>query len=105
MMTGQTTIKSREYLDFIRGRPCSFCVSPAEPHHPIKRLRGISEAGVSQKGSDYLAIPLCRFCHAKIHAGTIRLERVELLELIVVNLVGYLEMQRGRHGLGVGANC
>jgi hypothetical protein len=87
----QITTKSSDYLDFIRTRPCCFCCAPAdEPHHVFKRLRGISEAGMAQRGSDYLAIPVCHLCHEKLENGSLEPGPAELLELIVINLICYL---------------
>lgn len=87
----KATIKDPHYLEFLRHRPCCICLSQwAEPHHVFKRFLGISYAGLGQKGSDLLAIPVCRSCHDKIHWGRLRVTREESLELIVANLVGYL---------------
>lgn len=57
----------------------------------MKRLRGISEAGLGQKGSDLLAIPACRRCHDGIHARRIQPSREEILELIVTYLICFLD--------------
>jgi hypothetical protein len=57
----------------------------------MKRLRGISVAGLGQKGSDVLAIPACRPCHEKIHAGKLQPSREEILELIVTLLICFLD--------------
>jgi hypothetical protein len=57
----------------------------------MKRLRGISEAGLRQKGSDLLAIPACRPCHEKIHTGKLQPSREEILELIVTLLISFLD--------------
>jgi len=87
----QARNKDSEYLDFIRTRPCSFCFRPnSEPHHVLKRLRGISEAGMAQKGNHYLAIPVCRLCHEKLGSALLEPSRDELLELIVINLICYM---------------
>lgn len=60
----------------------------------FKQFVGLSYAGLGQKGSDLLAIPVCRSCHDKIHRGFLRLSREEFLELIVMNLAAYL-LSRG----------
>jgi hypothetical protein len=84
-------MKDEQYLDFIRSRPCSFCASPrTEPHHCIRRLRGISEKGLAQKGSDYLAIPVCHGCHEDFRDGRRMPSREEYLELCLINLICYL---------------
>jgi hypothetical protein len=82
-------MRNSGYLEFIRTRPCWFCGRPAEPHHSIKHFRLISGGGIGLKGSDYLAIPMCRLCHDKKHSGQLKIERVELLEIIIVNLVAF----------------
>lgn len=85
------------YLDFIRSRPCSLCGFPvAEPHHVLKQLRGVSESGIGRKGSDYLSIPVCRRCHTEFHSGTRTLTHSELLRLIVIHLVCFIEEHRER---------
>jgi hypothetical protein len=62
----------------------------------LKRLRGISKAGLRQKASDYLSIPVCRQCHTELHGGVLKPDRAELLELIVINLVCFLDENRKR---------
>ena len=82
--------RDSRYLEFIRSRPCSFCGHPVvDPHHALKGLRGI-RAGMVQK-IDYLAIPLCRPCHTKLHDSILKPDRSELLELVVINLICYLD--------------
>jgi len=102
-----TTAQS-DYLDFIRSRPCTLCGNPqAEPHHAIRRLPGISEARLAQKGSDFLCIPLCNPCHTKLHRGGITLSRTEVLEFCLINLICFLEAThpRKQHGQVVRAAC
>lgn len=90
-------MRSPEYLNFIRTRPCSFCGNPTtEPHHCIKRLPGISEARLAQKGSDHLAIPVCHKCHEKIRDGRLKPSREEYLELSLINLTCYLNASQKR---------
>jgi hypothetical protein len=85
------TMRNPSYLQFIRSRPCSLCgASLVDPHHSIRRLFPISDGGIARKGSDYLSIPLCRRCHGDLHQGSRRIERQELLELIITNLVAFL---------------
>jgi hypothetical protein len=91
------TMRNSEYLDFIRSRPCWFCQKRAEPHHAIRHFRLISDGGFRRKGSDYLAIPLCRQCHEEVHSGHLKIERTALLEIIVINLVVFIaELEHGR---------
>lgn len=83
------------YLAFIRSRPCAFCVNPvSEPHHAVKRLKGISEAGLQEKGSDYLTIPICRRCHLRLHNGRLKVERGEILECILTYVICYVNLNR-----------
>jgi hypothetical protein len=83
--------RSPIYLEFIRGRVCSFCFSTVvEPHHVFRTFRGIGGGGISRKGSDFLTVPCCRNCHQNIHSGHLRADRVEFLELIVINLVCFV---------------
>jgi len=98
-------MRSPEYLNFIRTRPCSFCGNPlTQPHHCIKRLRGISEARLAQKGSDYLAIPVCHKCHEDIRDGRLQPRREEYLELCLINLICYLDAsQKGENSATVDA--
>jgi hypothetical protein len=92
------TMRDRAYLDYLRRRPCSFCGKMAsEPHHSIRQFLGVSTGGVGRKGSDYLAVPACRSCHRKIHDGTLRAERIEILEMIVVNLTCFVAWRKSRH--------
>ena len=101
-------IATSDYLDFIRSRPCTLCGRPGtEPHHAIRRLPGVSEARLAQKGSDFLCIPLCRDCHIKLHKGSITLSCAELLEFCVINLICFLEATypRQQHGQVVLAAC
>ena len=62
----QTRFRCEPYLDFVRSLRCVNC------HHHGAVQYGNTEAdhrgpkGVSQKCSDLLAIPLCRYCHEVI---------------------------------------
>jgi hypothetical protein len=86
-------MKDETYLDLLRSRPCSFCAYPkTEPHHSLRRLRGISEGGLAQKGPDYLAIPICHRCHEHIRDGRLKPSREEYMELCLINLICYLSI-------------
>jgi hypothetical protein len=90
-MTKIDTMNSPIYLTFIRTQLCSFCGrNPCDAHHAIKHFRSISGGGIGLKGSDFLSIPACRKCHGELHRGSLKIDRQELLELIIVNLVGFL---------------
>jgi len=86
------TMHDPQYLEFLRSRPCSFCGNPiSEPHHAIRRLRGLNEAGMGQKGPDYLAIPICRKSHRQFHDGKFTISREEILEICVINLICHVQ--------------
>jgi len=86
------TMRDPKYLDFIRSRACSFCGNPiTDPHHAIRRLRGLSEAGLGQKGPDYLAMPICRKSHREFHDGKFTIDRGEILEICLTNLICYVQ--------------
>ena len=88
---GTAHLRNANYLRFLRTRPCSFCGREGtEAHHVFKHFRGISTAAIGRKGSDYLAISICRGCHNKIHTGSFRPDRTELLELIIINVVSFV---------------
>jgi hypothetical protein len=85
------SMRDPEYLNFIRSRPCSFCGRLiSDPHHAIKRLRGLNEVAMGQKGPDYLAIPLCRKNHREFHDGKLAISREEVLEICAINLISYI---------------
>ncbi|HEX5413949.1 MAG TPA: hypothetical protein VFZ27_19065 [Terriglobia bacterium] len=85
-------MRDPEYLAFIRARPCSLSGHPvSDPHHAIKRLRGMSEAGLGTKGPDYFAIPMCRRCHRELHDGKLTISREEVLEICAINLICYIQ--------------
>jgi hypothetical protein len=54
--------RSPKYLYWIRRQPCTVCQRPdsIDAHHT-------ESGGIATKGSDYSAIPLCVFCHRKLH--------------------------------------
>jgi hypothetical protein len=57
-------MKSRKHIQRVAQLPCCVCgQEPVQVHHIIGRgLRGMS-----QKSSDYFAIPLCPFHHDNLH--------------------------------------
>lgn len=57
--------RSRKHLDFVRSRPCAFCLHLAkEAHHHSRRAGG---GGVGLKGCDLLTVPLCSEHHRELH--------------------------------------
>lgn len=60
-------LRSESYLRYVRGLPCCACQrpGPGDPHHIV----GSGLKGAGTHTSDLLAIPLCRQCHEKLHAG------------------------------------
>jgi len=84
--------RSKEYLEFIRHRVCSFCGSHGvEPHHSVRSMRGISNGGLARKGSDLLTVPVCRPCHSSIHNGKLQVSREQWYELCLTNLICFLD--------------
>ena len=55
------TLRSKEYLAFVRSKGCLVCGRPSDAHHAIGRR------GVGLKPSDYGTVPLCRVHHTDIH--------------------------------------
>jgi hypothetical protein len=45
---------------------------------------------MAEKGTHYLAIPVCRLCHERLGNASLEPSRDELLELIVINLICYM---------------
>lgn len=83
------SIRSPEYLDYIRSMPCYVCQnSPSEPHHT-------GAGGVGVKGSDFTCVPLCRRHHALAHSmgcETFQEEYgIRFNDVIVANLVPWAE--------------
>ena len=57
-------VRSREYLDHVKGLDCCNCGAPADdPHHIV----GVGEGGMGTKACDLLTMPLCRGCHTQMH--------------------------------------
>jgi hypothetical protein len=94
------------YLEYVRSLPCSVsrCRHTADPHHAKKDWFPVSEGGMSLKGSDYCAIPLCRIHHTEIHARGVEWfeNRYALIvdRQIVAGLVGFVQqLQRSTRTL------
>ena len=86
-------MKNSKYLNFIRGRDCIICSAPAEPHHENGMLgdRGLALT------NDYLAVPLCRFCHEDRHINPaeFKFRHGDIMEKTVIKqLIEFIE--RGR---------
>lgn len=81
---------SKKYMQLIRSFGCIICERPAEVHHCR------SMAGMGQKNSDFLTIPLCPEHHRTgpdaVHNNT-RNER-ELLSRTIEKVVTHLNNQR-----------
>ena len=56
--------RDKDYLEFIRNKPCIVCAGNAEPHH-------LGEHGIGIKATDYMAVPLCHKHHTECHSGGI----------------------------------
>lgn len=55
------THRDKDYLEFVKSKPCIICGQTAEPHH-------VETAGKGLKCSDYKTVPLCRICHTYCHS-------------------------------------
>jgi hypothetical protein len=55
-------IEDKEYLAWIRKKPCVVCARKAVAHH-----EQITGRGIGIKASDYEVIPLCEACHKRRH--------------------------------------
>ncbi len=55
------TIRSDEYLAYVRKHGCIVCSKQADAHHAF------GPHGLQQKASDFTCVPLCRVHHAEIH--------------------------------------
>ena len=93
------TVKTKvpEYRDWIRSKRCASCQAepPSEAHH----LKGdLMASGMGMKAPDWLAMPLCRLCHLKMHEahpGWREAQREALLRTLKdafeVGIVGIIE--------------
>lgn len=58
--------QSEAHLDYIRDQPCCICGAP--PISEAAHVRIGSGAGMSQKPSDWRAVPMDRACHGRQHS-------------------------------------
>lgn len=58
-------LRSKKFLDRVRGEPCLICGSP--PRNHAHHLRHSEKSGMGQKVSDKWTVPLCWKCHASCH--------------------------------------
>lgn len=55
-----TTLKEKKHMGRVAQLPCAICsTEPVEVHH----IRSGDAAGMGQRASTYLCIPLCPACH------------------------------------------
>jgi len=83
-------ITGKQYMGLVAALPCAKCCQhPVEVHH-IKQF-----SGMSQRGSDFLTIPLCSVCHRtgrdSIHQNTMMEGKylAQTIEKIVNMLAAY----------------
>ncbi len=91
-------LKSKAYLDYIRGKACLFCGQrgPSQAHH----VRFAADCGMGTRPTDLVSVPTCPACHDAVHSGTGAMFREimsrvgveEILQNIVDNLVMWTEM-------------
>ena len=96
-----TSRKNAEYLEWIRSLKCAGCglPGPSEAHH----LKGdLHMSGAGMKAPDYLAMPLCRDCHRRLHDNPpenwVAAQRAWLiLTLSLAFELGYVELSIDSH--------
>jgi hypothetical protein len=57
-------LESKKYLVWIRSNECFLCKHPAETAHHIRKH---TDGGVALKPSDCFTVPLCHYCHDRVH--------------------------------------
>ena len=64
----QKTERNKKYLAFIRTKPCCICGwIPSESYGYLIHAHHTESGGISCKGADKSAVPLCFACHRKVH--------------------------------------
>lgn len=65
-MPKQSAVRSRSYMDFVKGHACCVCQAPppSDPHH----YGPAGTKGMGTKTDDLRTVPLCRSCHDEFHA-------------------------------------
>lgn len=56
-------LRSRTYLNTVRGKPCLCCGSPGEAHH----LTFAQPRAMASKTGDQYTVPLCHSHHMELH--------------------------------------
>ena len=78
-------LKDKDYIDWLRRRPCLVCGAVAQAHHTVTKGAG---------GSDYRTVPLCWTHHADLHGqGEKYFEEEYLVDLkdeIIRSLEAYI---------------
>lgn len=94
-LTKRNTFRSKEYLEFVRGLPCSvadsaWCEGQVIPHH-------VNAGGVAMKCSDAEVIPLCHRHHDQHdHIGKktfYELHNTTKEECLVKTMQAYIERE------------
>ena len=87
-MQKKKTFRSKAYLEYVRSLPCIICRMESVPHHEIG-------GGISLKGSDLYAIPLCNTHHQELHSKGVKTfwkkNNLNRWEIIAETLAGYIE--------------
>jgi len=89
--------ESKDYLDFVRSKPCFLCGSPlTEAHH---QRRFAHDKGMGLKPSDTYALNVCSYCHRSLQKyrtkwasnnRMIEFDDIDAFRQIVKNLTEYL---------------
>lgn len=71
-----TPTRSPSHLAHVRSLPCCLrscggCSGPVEAHHAF---HGATGGGLSMKGSDLAAVPLCHLHHQRLHSQSVPTE-------------------------------
>ena len=70
--------RNYDYLTFIRTKSCCICGDMGSDAHHFPRC---GEAGMAQKASDMMAIPMCRTCHTEYHMARLDVADIDKMEL------------------------
>lgn len=88
-----TTAAAKRHLDRLSTYPCAVCgTQMAHCHHPR------AAAGMGQRASDFLAIPLCYECHQGQHGihgdrGAWKLRKMDEWDA-VAKVIEWMELSR-----------
>lgn len=93
------TAAEKRHLDRLAQLPCVLGKALGDYHGPVQIHHLREGQGISQRGSDFLAVPLCPDCHQGVHGvhgdrSLMRIAKVEELDLLAMT-IEMLEEQYG----------